>query len=450
MSRYDGTGTRTETRTAERCNATCTGYITWSQTRTDSHKRWTNESDPVIWTAPGPHRVVRPLDSEPNLLLMELRSLSHPRLNALRRLATLLIITALTGAPISIALCWFAAWDLSIPAEQPGGLFGRGPSFDEPTLLGGYRRIIPQWACAQWAYDQKCLAPLESMQGESPDRIESRRDGEVPAAPMGYFITDNVLVRFEVGEGFYDRVVRTTAGLSAPTGDELDSNAAVGVHDWLSIELAREVDEPTTFELRHPYPAWLGSQAVGTRMRSMGNATLWSESDPQSDMTVRQVSPTSIQPLEPDSQLWRMTGSSVFSREVVETRLYGWPLRCMSVQGVRIQRWTVPDPDRDDRILVSQDDHWTNAFFDFKHHSNWSFDADQPPATGLPWKPMWLPFLANSLILGAPVFLVATGSTRALGWVARRMRSFGNKCPNCGYPRSGIARETACPECGVR
>lgn len=107
-------------------------------------------------------------------------------------------------------------------------------------------------------------------------------------------------------------------------------------------------------------------------MRSVGNATLWSESDPQSDMTVRQVSPTSIQPLEPDSQLWRMTGSSVFSREVVETRLYGWPLRCMSVQGVRIHRWTVPDPDRDDRILLSQDDHQTNALFDFKHHSNWS------------------------------------------------------------------------------
>ena len=259
-----------------------------------------------------------------------------------------------------------------------------------------------------------------------------------------------VLVRFEVGEGFYDRVVRTTAGLSAPTGDELDSNAAVGVHDWLSIELAREVDEPTTFELRHPYPAWLGSQAVGTRMRSVGNATLWSESDPPSDMTVRQVSPTSIQPLEPDRQLWRMTGSSVFSREVVETRLYGWPLRCMSVQGVRIHRWTVPDPDRDDRILLSQDDHQTNALFDFKHHSNWSFDADQPPATGLPCKPLWLPFLANSIMLGAPVVLVATGSTRALGWVARRMRSFGNKCPNCGYPRSGIARETACPECGAR
>ena len=381
---------------------------------------------------------------------MQKRSLLVRRLDSLRRLTILMGVTFVSGAAMSVTLCWLGAWDLSIPAAPPGGLIGRGPSFDEPMLLRWNRRVIPRWAAAQWAYDQERFVALESSSDGPPDGTESSGDGELPAAPMGYFITDNVLVRFEVGEGFYDRVVRTTAGLSAPTGDELDSNAAVGVHDWLSIELAREVDEPTTFELRHPYPAWLGSQAVGTRMRSVGNATLWSESDPQSDMTVRQVSPTSIQPLEPDSQLWRMTGSSVFSREVVETRLYGWPLRCMSVQGVRIQRWTVPDPDRDDRILVSQDDHQTNAFFDFKHHSNWSFDADQPPATGLPCKPLWLPFLANSIMLGAPVVLVATGSTRALGWVARRMRSFGNKCPNCGYPRSGIARETACPECGAR
>ena len=381
---------------------------------------------------------------------MQKRSLLVRRLDSLRRLTILMGVTFVSGAAMSVTLCWLGAWDLSIPAAPPGGLIGRGPSFDEPMLLRWNRRVIPRWAAAQWAYDQERFVALESSSDGPPDGTESSTDGELPAAPMGYFITDNVLVRFEVGEGFYDRVVRTTAGLSAPTGDELDSNAAVGVHDWLSIELAREVDEPTTFELRHPYPAWLGSQAVGTRMRSVGNATLWSESDPQSDMTVRQVSPTSIQPLEPDSQLWRMTGSSVFSREVVETRLYGWPLRCMSVQGVRIQRWTVPDPDRDDRILVSQDDHQTNAFFDFKHHSNWSFDADQPPATGLPCKPLWLPFLANSIMLGAPVVLVATGSTRALGWVARRMRSFGNKCPNCGYPRSGIARETACPECGAR
>ena len=317
-------------------------------------------------------------------------------------------------------------------------------------LLDWYRRIIPRSVSAQWAYDQERFVTVESSEGGSSDWPESSPDGELPAAPMGYFITDNVLVRFEVGEGFYDRVIRTTVGVSEPKRVGLGSNADVGVHDWLSIELAREVDEPTTFELRHPYPAWLGSQAVGTRMRSVGNAALWIESAPQSDMTVRQVSPTSIQPLEPDSQLWRMTGSSVFSREVVETRLYGWPLRCMSVQGVRIQRWTVPDPDRDDRILLSQDDHQTNALFDFKHHSNWSFDADQSPATGLPWRPLWLPFLANALILGVPCVPAAAGSARAFGWVGRRIRGSGNKCPNCGYPRSGIARETACPECGAR
>jgi hypothetical protein len=381
---------------------------------------------------------------------MQQRSSPGLSSNRLRKWATFLVIDAVAGAAATVALCSFAAWDLSIPAEQPGGVFGRAPSFDEPTLLGWYRRVIPRWAAAQWAYDQERFVLLESSEGGSSDRTESSHEGGLPAAPMGYFITENVLVRFEVGEGFYDRVIRTTVGVSEPTGDELDSNAAVGLHDWLSIELAREVDEPATFELRHPYPAWLSPQAVGTRMRSAGNPALWSEHAPQSDMTVRRLSPASIQPLEPDSQLWRMTGSSLFSREVVETRLYGWPLRCMSVQGVRLHRWTVPELDRHDQILLSQDVHQTNAIIDFKHHSNWSFDADQPPATGLPWKPMWLPFLANSLILGAPVVLVATGLTRALGWAGRRIRGSGNKCPNCGYPRSGIAHDSACPECGMK
>jgi hypothetical protein len=233
--------------------------------------------------------------------------------NRLRKWATFLVINAVAGAAVTVALCSFAAWDLSIPAEQPGGVFGRAPSFDEPTLLGWYRRVIPRWAAAQWAYDQERFVLLESSEGGSSDRTESSREGGLPAAPMGYFITENVLVRFEVGEGFYDRVIRTTVGVSAPTGGELDSNAAVGVHDWLSMELAREVDEPATFELRHPYPAWLGPQAIGTRMRSAGNPALWSEHDPQPDMTVRRASPASIQPLEPDSQLWRMTGSSLFS-----------------------------------------------------------------------------------------------------------------------------------------
>ena len=375
--------------------------------------------------------------------------LSQP-LHSLRRLTILMGITFVSGAAVTVALCWFAAWDLSIPAERLGGIIGRGEFFQEPSVLGWYRRIIPPWAAAQWAYDDERLVALESSEGGASDWTESSRGGELPAAPMGYFITDNLLVRFEVGEGFYDRVIRTTFGFSEPTSIEPDSDAAVGGHDWLRDELEYEVDEPATFELGHPYPAWLGAHAVGTRMRSVGNAALWIESPPQFDVTWRRAPPANIQELEPGSQISRMTGSPHFSRRVVETRLYGWPLRCMIVHGVRIQRWTEPDPHHNYRILVSQDDHQTSALIDFKHHSNWSFDAEQPPATGLPWKPLWPPFLANSLILGAPVVLIATGSTRALGWVARRMRSFGNKCPNCGYPRSGIARETACPECGVR
>ena len=143
-----------------------------------------------------------------------------------------------------------------------------------------------------------------------------------------------------------------------------------------------------------------------------------------------------------------MVGASLFSREVAETRLYGWPLRGLSVQGLRIQSWTLADPDRDDLIIVLQDDHWTDALLDFEHHPNWSFDADQPPATGLPWKPLWLPFLANSLILGLPLTLAGVGAARAARAGLAKFRGRGDRCPRCGYPRKGLARGAACPECG--
>lgn len=207
--------------------------------------------------------------------------------------------------------------------------------------------------------------------------FESIHDCELPEASLGVFITDNALVRCEVGEGFYDRIIRTTAG-ATPVSD-----AAAGVQGWLELELDRE-------DVSH------------------------------SDMAVRRIVPAGVQPLEPDSQIRRMIGFSLCSRRVMETRHYGWPLRGMSVQGVRIQRWTVADPERDDLIFVVKDDHWTDALVDFKHHSNWSFDADQPPATGLPWKPLWLPFLANSLVLGAPFVAMAVGFTRTLGRASRR------------------------------
>ena len=108
---------------------------------------------------------------------MQKRSLLVRRLDSLRRLAILMGVTFVSGAAMSVTLCWFGAWDLSIPAAPPGGLIGRGPSFDEPMLLRWNRRVIPRWAAAQWAYDQERFVALESSSDGPPDGTESSGDG---------------------------------------------------------------------------------------------------------------------------------------------------------------------------------------------------------------------------------------------------------------------------------
>lgn len=142
-----------------------------------------------------------------------------------------------------------------------------------------------------------------------------------------------------------------------------------------------------------------------------------------------------------------MMSVGVLGREVSETRVYGWPLRCLTVYGVRVQRWQESKVPLSD-VVVLQDDHWTDGAIDFEHHAEWGFDADQPPATGLPWKPVWFPFLVNALILGLPLTLAGLGVTRTMQWGIARFRGRGGKCPRCGYSRAGLALDAACPECG--
>ena len=396
-------------------------------------------------------RAVQPRSAlvTPTPPLMVQRSRRNLSVNALGRRAKFLAISVVLGAAITAAQCWLAAWDLSIPAARPAGLIGRGPSFTEPVALRWYRRLIPRWACAQSAYDLDRLLALDSTQEDASNQLGSKHDGRVAREEAaGHFIADNTLVSFEVGEGLYDRIVRTRAREIRPENTPLDADGTARAGDWLGLELDRHVSDPSAFDLKPPQPARLGSRAFGVRMRNQGNSALWREWSPQTGAMVPRSAPTGPQPLEPDSQVWRMVGASLFSREVAETRLYGWPLRGLSVQGLRIQSWTLADPDRDDLIIVLQDDHWTDALLDFEHHPNWSFDADQPPASGLPWRPLWLPFLANSLILGVPLTLAGFGVSRAARAGLAKLRGRGDGCPRCGYPRKGLARGAACPECG--
>ncbi len=255
-------------------------------------------------------------------------------------------------------------------------------------------------------------------------------------------------MQFEIGKGLYDRLLLTQTGGDGVSGEVVDRHEIESWREFLDTELLREVSTPVEFELRPPSPDFLGSIGVGDEPLDRGSPVLWRFEPDRAIPRGPSFVPKGPQPLEPDSQIRRINRRGATAREVSETRLYGWPLRCMSVHGVRTQRWETADATRNDLIVVVQDDHWTDALIRFAPHPSWGFDADRPPATGLPWKPLWLPFLANSLILGVPLTLAGVGVSRAARAGLAKFRGRGDRCPRCGYPRKGLARGAACPECG--
>jgi hypothetical protein len=368
-----------------------------------------------------------------------------------KRCALIIGLVVCSGSAASAAVCWLVAWDVSVPAGKPAGLIGRGPYFDEPTALRWFRSLMPDWAAAQYAYDATRLESLSSAPktedgASSSNPSETGRPSQRVSA--GYFVAGGVLVRFEIGEGLYDRVVLTQIGVGALDEDSSNPREIESWRDFLGDELLRECSTPTEFELQLPTLDALGSFGVGDEPHDWGKQALWQLQPLPAISHQPSSAPRAPELLEPDSQITRLNDDGTTRRKVSEIRLYGWPLRCMTVHGVRVQRWESAEDLGDGMVTVLQDDHWTDAVLDFEHHSNWSFDADQPPATGLPWKPLWLPFLANSLILGVPLTLAGFGVLRTVRWGTARIRGRGDKCPRCGYARTGLARDAACPECG--
>jgi len=379
----------------------------------------------------------------------------------MRGAAAGLVASTVLGAAANVAICWLGAWDLSVPAPQLGGMIGQGPSFHEPTLLRWYRALVPREASAQWAYEPDfALLGEESARTPFPDAFTTPAQDDNPSIPStedsgssfestaGYFIAAGALMRFEIGQGLYDRLIATTATHENPADGSIERRADVELGAWMRLELDREVSEPHDFSLQTPCSDQLGPRAFGVKPLVLGDSEIWRGDFVHASETAESLAPPTMQGLEPDSQIWRMIGFGQSSRRITEIRLYGWPLRCMSVRGIRTQRWTSSDAAHDDQINVLQDDHWTDALLGFEPHPSWSFDADRPPATGLPWKPLWLPFLANSLILGVPLTLAGFGVSRAARAGLAKFRGQSDRCPRCGYPRKGLARGAACPECG--
>lgn len=144
----------------------------------------------------------------------------------------------------------------------------------------------------------------------------------------------------------------------------------------------------------------------------------------------------------------RVLASGIHGLRIHESRVYGWPLRCLVVQGVREIRWA-PPPEGTPGCLTLTDSLWTSGL---GVSGNWTRNAKpffEAPAIGVSTTPIW-PLLVGNAAIFAAVLLLPLYAPRllrsSLRWL--RARRSPTNCPRCGYPRNGLARGAACPECG--
>ncbi len=144
----------------------------------------------------------------------------------------------------------------------------------------------------------------------------------------------------------------------------------------------------------------------------------------------------------------RVLASGIHGLRIHETRVYGWPLRCLVVQGAREIRWAPPPEGTPGRLTLT-DSLWTSGL---GASGNWTRNAKpffEAPAIGVSTTPIWPLLVGNAAIFAAVPLLTLYASRllrSSLHWL--RARRSPTNCPRCGYPRNGLARGAACPECG--
>jgi len=336
-----------------------------------------------------------------------------------RRLATI-ALAILPGAAASLLLALVAASDLGHPLpDEAGAVIGaRG---HERTVVDRFWRPFAPKAWHAWPGAARI---------NDPDAEAGRT--------VGIVIGDRWVAYVVHGAGLYDTVwIESAHGVedcwSFRRDDALSDLSRLKRHEALRsatpVEIAPEwIPKHYARECRGTLPG--DTATVAARLLEHPRPEL-----PLVPPVGRSGGDARAEDASPDTCMIR----------VDETRLYGWPLRCFVVHGSRLDHVST---DLMDQREPPKPRHWSSGIGASFVDDPLAYRVELLPATGLPWKPLWLSFLANSLLLGVPLTLAGIGVSRGARWGFAKFRGRGDKCPACGYPREGLARGAACPECG--
>ena len=367
------------------------------------------------------------------------------RVTYTRRVVRLALATIAVGAPLSLAMAMLSARDIQRYPAMPGsGIIGGG-GYEEDTLDWIWRTFAPQ-AWHAWGdgsgYDTPTRADAHDV-GVLVHAVDGE-DGE--GGEDGGWTAHAV-----AGSGFYDVVwvtrfdVVTQRAMGDPVDDvlpswEVDERVAAGevpvntAPAWVPADLPRAC---TGF-----LPG--RSAEVGRIFRAM--------EVPESDWMQGRVENEDAQRLALDEK--HDARHVVGTRRIDEARAFGWPFRAFVVRGALIERTVYADEGEYGLSDVSCVVIWWTDGLGIEPWWGWdlghplSREIDSLPAKGLPWRPLWLPLLGNTLVLGAPVVaLFVIAKAGVLGAIAR-FRGDRARCPSCGYARTGLSADARCPECG--
>lgn len=370
---------------------------------------------------------------------MSVRSAPILRSWKLRRVGGLLACSLAVGSVLTVGICWMAAWDEYIPS--PRGLaqgrfiydadyLGIGKSGEgRPAPLQWWEALTPSsWRVGPrvWPEDKyKKRVAIPELSGEA--KVEHLVHWQV-IWRMGPGLTDSFSVEKV-------KVVDTTLS-EVPPILELSGGGWFEGSPLAPSELPRGL---------------IGRGIPGCVAFSMETRRAWHELSLPAWAVLNVAVPSIVLRLGTGSTqrvplALPGSGFSESSEFVIEeVRAYGWPLRSLVTRGWRrTLLWRNASFHKEDEVY----EWWSDGLGDMRPLDGTHSAQLRLPATGLPWKPLWLPFLANSLILGVPLTLAGFGASQAARWGFAKFRGRGDRCPKCGYSREGLARNSACPECG--